>query len=292
MNNTKKVITAASVLLTATIIFFTACKKETSLSSSQNAQKLSVYLTDDPCQYDSVLIDIRTVEVKIDTSKEHKDDDHFGDKDENGDDDHEHHDNFGYWDTLSVSPGVYNVMKLRNGIDTLLGSANIPAGAIRKIRITLGIENAVYVAGVKNQLNLFPGTNHYVYIKTHNEDVDHDDAVNAKLWLDFDVCESIIQDNGQYYLRPGIRPFGNHQMGQIEGRVLPREAHSFIKAYNSTDTSTALPGDEGEFKIRGLKEGNYTLLFKGFNGYKDSVITNVQVYRGQETKVPLVTLHQ
>src|SRR5882724_4027211 len=166
MNNLKRMITCLAVLATATFFFLTACHKEASLSrsESQSAKELSVYLTDDPCQYDSVLIDIRYVEVKIDTSKEHMDDDHFGDNDEDGNDDHEQHDNFGFWDTLSIKPGIYNVMELRNGIDTLLGTANIPAGAIRKIRVTFGTNNTVYIGGVSHTLGLLPGTNNYVYI--------------------------------------------------------------------------------------------------------------------------------
>jgi hypothetical protein len=292
MNNLKRIITCLAVLVSATILFLTACKKEASLSTGQSSKKLSVYLTDDPCQYDSVLIDIRYVEVKVDTSKEHMDDDHFGDRDDDGDDDHEHHDSFGYWDTLSITPGVYNVMNLRNGIDALLGTANIPTGSIRKIRITLGTNNAVYISGVSNPLNLLPGTNNYVYIKIHDEDIDDDDNINSRIWLDFDVCESVIQFNGQYYLRPGFRPFCRHEFGEIEGRVLPHDAHSFVKAFNSTDSATAIPEDEGEYKIRGLKEGTYNLLFKAFNGYQDSLVSNVQVHKGEETKVPLVTLHK
>jgi hypothetical protein len=292
MNNVRRIITCFVVLVSASLFFLTACKKEASLSTSQNSKKLSVYLTDDPCQYDSVLIDIRYVEVKVDTSKDHMDDDHFGDDDDNGDDDHEHHDGFGVWDTLSISPGIYNVMKLRNGVDTLLGTANIPAGAIRKIRITLGANNAVYIGGVSYPLNLLPGTNNFVYIRIHNEDVDDDDINHSRIWLDFDVCESIIQFNGQYYLRPGFRPFSSHEFGEIEGRVLPLDAHPFVKAYNNTDSATAIPEDEGEYKIRGLKEGTYNLLFKASNGYKDSLVSNVQVHKGVETKVPLVTLHQ
>ncbi len=292
MNNLKRIITCFAVLVSATIFFLTSCKKEASLSPGQGSKKLSVYLTDDPCQYDSVLIDIRYVEIKLDTSREHMDDDNFGDNDDDGNDDHEHHDSFGYWDTLSITAGVYNVMKLRNGIDALLGTANIPAGALRKIRITLGSNNAVYIGGVNNPLNLLPGIHNYVYIKLHDEDIDDDDNINSRIWLDFDVCESIIQFNGQYYLRPGFRPFCRHAFGEIEGRVLPHDAHPFVKAYNSTDSATAIPEDEGEYKIRGLKEGSYNLLFRAFNGYKDSLVSNVQVHKGEETKLPLVTLHK
>ncbi len=41
--------------------------------------------------------------------------------------DHHHHDQYGFWDTLAIRPGVYDILKLRNGIDTLLGTVNIPS---------------------------------------------------------------------------------------------------------------------------------------------------------------------
>ena len=124
------------------ITLFSACKKDATTDTS-GSKNLSVYLTDDPCIYDSVFIDIAYVEVKIDTTH-HMDDDHFGDNDDqDGDDDHHHHDEFGVWDTLSINPGIYNIATLRNGINTLLGAGNVPPGAIRKIRITLGTNNSV-----------------------------------------------------------------------------------------------------------------------------------------------------
>ena len=291
MNTSRKITLGFAILVSALTLFFTACKKESSSSSSQAGKKLSVYLTDDPCNYDSVFVDIRYVEVKVDTSDEHMNDDNFDNHDIDNDDDHEDHDQFGKWDTLTITPGVYNIMKLRNGIDALLGTANLPKGTIRKIRITLGTSNSVIVAGVSHPLNLYPGTNNYVYIKIDDEDEDDFGNNQSSIWLDFNICESIIQDNGQYYLKPAIKPFGMQDFGEIEGKVLPHDAHPLVKVYNSTDTSIAIPEeDDGEYKIRGLKEGTYNLLFKASNGYKDSLLTNIQVHKGQETKVALVTL--
>ena len=62
-------------------LIFTACKKDSKAdtTTTTGTQKLSVYLTDDPAIYDSVLIDIKYVEVKLDTNEGHKNDDHFGD---------------------------------------------------------------------------------------------------------------------------------------------------------------------------------------------------------------------
>jgi hypothetical protein len=293
MKSKNKLVLVLGILAFGLVLFITACKKETSSSSSNtNAKKLSVYLTDDPCRFDSVLIDIRYVEVKIDTSTAHMNDDHYGDTDDDHDDDHQHSDQFGKWDTLTIQPGVYSIMNLRNGVDTLLGTANLPAGKIRKIRLALGTNNSVVVNGVSHPLNLFNGSNNYVYVKLHSEDEDQINNSQSSVWLDFNVCESIKQVNGQYFLKPVLKPFGMNHFGKIEGRVLPDSAHAIVQAHSAIDSATAIPEKGGEYRIRGLREGIYSVTFKGSNGYRDTTITNIQVSKSKETHIPTITLHQ
>jgi hypothetical protein len=62
--------------------------------------------------------------------------------------------------------------------------------------------------------------------------------------------------------------------------------------YNATDTATAIPGREGKFRIRGLSDGTYSVLFKGSNGYRDTTISNVNIAKGRETELPKVTLRK
>ena len=284
-----KAFTGLGLVIVSLILAITSCQKDVS-QSGDSTRQLKVYLTDDPCIYDSVFVDIRQGEVKIDTTRrggpgdEHDIDD---------DDDHTHHDQYGKWDTLNITPGVYNIMHLRNGVDTLLASGTIPAGSVRKIRLTLGTNNSVVIAGTHYPLNLYPGAHSYVYVKISDDDMDDMGQGHAQLWVDFDICQSIQQHNGLYYLRPVIKPFSMGQFGRIEGKVLPRAAHPFVKAYNALDSATAIPEeDDGEYKIRGLKEGTYSVLFKGSNGYHDTTINNVQVQRARETHINTVTLRQ
>ena len=292
MKITKRIIVALGIMMLAAIVI-TACQKNvTSGTNPLTPRKVSVYLTDDPCQYDSVFIDIRYVEVKIDTSIQHMDDDQFGDNDNDRDDDQQHRDQFGKWDTLSIRSGVYNISKLRNGIDTLLGTANIPIGKIRKIRLTLGTNNSVTVAGVSHPLSLFPGTNNYVYIKIHKEDEDDITTGQTSIWIDFDICESVKLVGGQYFLKPFLKPFGMNQFGKIEGKVLPNAAHAIVTARNVTDSGTAIPENDGEYRIRGLRQGTYNVTFKGSAGYRDTTVLNIQVQNGQEKHIPAITLHQ
>ena len=54
-------------------LVFQSCTKD-EFSSSGATQNLAVYLTDDPAQFDKVLVQINSVEVKLDTG-EHRGDD-------------------------------------------------------------------------------------------------------------------------------------------------------------------------------------------------------------------------
>jgi hypothetical protein len=83
-----------------------------------------------------------------------------------------------------------------------------------------------------------------------------------------------------------------HSFGSIEGKIRPVKSYGTIQAFNSTDTSFARPWDEGEFKIRGLQPGTYSLFIQGKNGYKDSTISNITVIKGRETNVGTIQLHQ
>lgn len=287
MKNSFKLL---SFIFICTLAFFISCKKSDNAANPKN-KHLSVFLTDDPSQYDSVFVDIRFVEVKVDTSEDHDTDDHFGDNDKDDDDDHIHHDQFGKWDTLSMVPGIYNLAALRNGVNMTLGTANIK-GKVRKIRITLGSNNSVYKASVKYPLSLFPGTNNYLYVKIHEEDEDDDNnnSSNTSIWIDFDLSRSVIEQNGVFYLKPVLKPFSKKHFGSIKGKVFPQEAHAVVNASNSQDVGNAIPEKSGEYEIQGLREGRYAVTFHSFNGYRDTTINNVVVHSGSRVELPNITL--
>jgi Domain of unknown function (DUF4382)/Carboxypeptidase regulatory-like domain len=289
--NLKNLFFAGSMILIAAFAFVSCQKGET--SKTAGGEELSVYLTDGPGKFDKVLIQINMVEVKLDTSTEHMHDDQFGDhngnKDDDRDDDHRGHDEFGQWDTLDIKAGTYDLLTLRNGIDTLLASGTIH-GTIRKLRITVGSVTVVK-DGVSYPVTLMPGVNNYLYIRIHKEHMNNN-GNHKKLWVDFDVARSIIEINGKFYLRPVLKPFCDNNFAEVEGIVLPAAAGALVKVYNATDTATAFPEKDGRYKVRGLTEGTYSILFQGSNGYKDSTINNISVKKGKDTRVATITLHQ
>lgn len=282
--------------LVSTLLFF-SCNKETSDNSiPPGMNKLSVYLTDGPADYQHVYVDIQSVEVKLDScpGRGH-DDDHHGNHP--GCDDH--HDSLStsceYWQALTINPGVYDLLTLSNGVDTLLASGFLLNGHIERIKITLGSQNSVVVDSLTYPLTM-PGNHNSVFINLGREHLDSLSSNTLQLFLDFDVQRSIVYTgNGRYILKPVLRPFGSHATGEIEGVVRPRDSYQLIKAFSSTDTGYARPTPrfhEGEFKIRGLDPGTYSVFIQGRNGYQDTTITNVQVNRGRDTDIGTITLHQ
>jgi hypothetical protein len=285
-----------------TTLFFFGCKKENSQSgNSHGQQNVSIYLTDDPALFDKVLIDILSVQVQVDTcnhkgendQEDNHDDadstDHDGDH-HDGDHQDEKDDSCVIWKTLDIRPGVYDLLTLRNGMDTLLAGGVVPAGEIKKIKIALGTNNSLVKDSIVYPLNLPTGVQPFIIVKMKGGDWDEFQPGRSRLWLDFDVARSIRQINNMFYLNPVIHFFTVNSTGSIQGDVGPRESLAVISVYSSNDTAYAIPRHDGEFKIRGLKEGSYTVFINGSNGYQDTTINNVNVTIRHETDLGKITL--
>ena len=278
----------------ATAISFTmllnACQKDLSVQDNLT-QNVSLYLTDGPGLYDNVYLDIKSVEVLVDSSANTRRHDSC-DWDRIG-----HHgprpDSSLVWKSLGVKPAIYDVLALRNGVDTLLASANIPRGSIRLLRIDLGTSNSVVLDSVTYPLQIPAGANSYILVKLGGGEWEEYANRRHRLWLDFDVQRSIVRVNSNtFYLKPVVSHFIEKNTGSIEGKILPKEARTVITAYSNTDTAYAISGKGGEYKMRGLKDGVYKVNFKGFNGYVDTTISSVSVSNAAKIKLPTITLHK
>jgi hypothetical protein len=307
----KQVTLTAKLLFASllTLVFFlAACKKENSVEIPTGSQNLSVFLTDNPALFDKVLIDIRQLEVCVDTSDhssagsdDDKDDDNRGsggsnddDDDDDKDDDDKNDDHSCNWQNMSIRTGVYDLLTLRNGVDTLLGTAQIAAGRIRKIRITLGANNTLVIDSVSYPLTLGGNGQQSIEIKVSDDDLQMNGNRQGRINIDFDAGRSIISRDNRFFLYPQLKSFCDEKSARIEGRVTPLAAAPvLVTVYNATDSSLAIPdAKDGEFKIRGLNEGTYSVSFKGSNGFRDTVINNISLSRGKEFKLPVIQLRK
>ena len=285
----------ALVLVSVTLIAgIISCQKETSSTNTAPAGKQSVlvYLNDDPVpNLLKVLVDISYIEVKVDTGTVHHEDDYYND-DIDGDDDRQDNDQYGKWDTLSITPRVYDLLKLKNGVDTLIANSYAHAGKITKVRITSGLNNKIWTDSTHSYPLTLCDNDPYIYVRVKSNTIETLPNSQILIRIDFDVARSVEFENGHYCLAPKLKCYSDNNTGTIEGVVKPPEAHAMIKIYNSTDTAFAIPEEDGEFKIKGLKPATYSVLYKATAPYRDTTINNIQVQAGQKATMPVITLHQ
>ncbi|MES1218267.1 MAG: DUF4382 domain-containing protein [Bacteroidota bacterium] len=271
-------------------VFMVSCNKDSSGSSAvpPGQQKVSLYLSDDPALFDQVLIDIQSVKVLVDTAS--VDSTNFPWRHDHNCDDGR--DTSVIWQDITVRPGVYDLLTLRNGTDTLFAGGTIPKGKIKRIKITLGTNNSLVKDSVNYPLHLYPGDS-VINIKLIGNEFDEYLTGQLQLWLDFNVGKSIIKvRNNEFYLRPYIRLFVTKATGSVEGEIKPWDAYAVVSVYNATDTAYAIPFVNGKFKVRGLTPGSYTVFVNASNGYQDTTINDVTVTARQEFELPKIELHK
>ena len=157
-------------LIACAALLLSACKKDGANST------LQIRMTDAPAAFTEVNIDLKQVEVKFATDS-------------------------GSWVALQTTPGIYNLLGLQNGVDTLLATGTVQAGTVQELRFILGPNNTVVVGGVSFPLTIPSGSESGLKIKVGKN-------INAgldSLLVDFDAALSIKLEGGSYKLRPVLR---------------------------------------------------------------------------------------
>ncbi len=288
----RQTITAATL---AIALLAVSCQKNASMEHKAIAPPgksvVNVYLTDDPSLvFDKVLLDIRKLEIKVEDSSEMK---HESEQQNDVDDNDHHGDTSGGWMTISINPGIYDILQFRNGLDTLFANGTFPSTlGLRKVRVTLGAGNSVVFNGTSFPLTV-KGNDNIIMIKIDESTVQLNSGGVTNFWIDIDAGRSIRLHGNDFELKPSVKIFSKEKAGGLEGRVLPKDANAIVMAISGTDTATAKPEPEGEYRINGLKAGTYSLVVHATaNNYLDTTISNVVIRTKEDIKIPTVTLHK
>jgi hypothetical protein len=106
------------------------------------------------------------------------------------------------WTRLETHAGIYNLLDLQNGIDTVLAQGVIPTGTLKEIRFVLGNENSIKIGDAVYPLSIPSGAESGLKIKLNK-------TLNASLdslLIDFDAALSILQEGtGDYKLKPVLK---------------------------------------------------------------------------------------
>ena len=153
-----------------TIGFFTSCSKE------NKTVPIKILLTDNPVDYESVNVEIKGIQVKIN-------------KDDAG------------WINIASKDTTINLLDLQNGITTVLAEDNVPEGILKEVRFILGTDNTVVVNGVTHEMQTPSAEDSGLKIKI---DKKLGETLNT-FTLDFDAALSVKEENGSYKLMPVIK---------------------------------------------------------------------------------------
>eukprot|EP01035_Chromulina_nebulosa_P036072 gene36072-48550_t len=123
---------------TGLLVFFLACNKEDSDSSSADKTTLTIRMGDDPLDAQEVNIDLQEVKIKL----------------EEGD-----------WLSLPTREGIYNLLAYQNGVDTAIAYGLCPLGIIKDIRLIVGTNNTIRVDGQLHSLTIPSGSESGLKIK-------------------------------------------------------------------------------------------------------------------------------
>jgi hypothetical protein len=251
-----------AVLLTALTLLFISCSK----NDSNSKPRLQVYLTDDPGDYEEVLIDVQDILINHSTNDDE-------------------------WISLNnVKRGTYDLLELVNDKDTLLADAELSSGKIEQIRLVLGPNNYVKTNGSTIKLETPSAQQSGLKLNIHQE-VNGD--IIYKLLLDFDVAKSIhMTGNGKFMLKPVIRTVLEAAGGSIKGYIRPDSIQTAILAIQGPDTIASTFSLQGGYLIKGLNAGTYDLHFLPTDtAFKKQVKTGINVTDNRVTTVDTVKLN-
>ena len=246
------------------ILLVFACKKDDATTTEPT---LELSLTDGPGDFESVMIDVIGAEVHTnkDTGKTES------------------------WLPLAIKPGVYDILKLSNGVDTTLGSTKLPLGDIKEIRLKLGTNNTVRVNGQNYIMTIPSGGDSGLKIKFEKKMLA---GISYKVKLDFDAAKSIKEESkGGFKLRPVLRAITEANDGSIRGEIAPMTCKSVVYAIKGTDTLTsAYPSSLGKFVLQGLDAGTYNVVVQSDACAVTKRMDNVAVVVGKATELNKITL--
>lgn len=272
------------------LVFFPiSCQKNNSdFKVPEGQQRVKIYLSDNPVNYDAVYVDIQQVLVEVIP------DSCLGRDNNRNDcyDDDEY--KCSVWDTLAIRAGIYNLLNLSNGTDTLLANGLTLNGRINKIKLVLGTNNSVVIDSVSYPLSLWNNSK-TVTIQVRGADIDQLTPTDLQMWLDFDAGGSIIKvSHNKFVLKPKIKLFVPDKTAGVSGKVLPKEAKAVVAAISNGDTLIAIPNHHnGYFKIRGIAGTTADIFINATaGGYRDTTITGIFLQPGKTKDLGTIQLNR
>jgi hypothetical protein len=250
------------------LVLAVSCDSENS-NDPKGKTQVNIYLVDQPADYDELWVEVLAVKLLLKGQNEEND---------------------AAWITINQQgeSQKINLLTLVGNNEAFLGGAEIPSGEISQIRLVLGSDNYIIQKGKKIELKTPSAQQSGLKLKLSQKlqaDVDYN------LVLDFDAGKSIVKTGNpsQYILKPVIRVIAEGAAG-IQGIILPLNADPIVLGIVGKDTVSTFTDENGYFKLRGLKAGNYMVVINPKLPYEQLVISPVQTILGETKTISSVKL--
>ena len=239
-------------------VSFNSCNDD----KSSTTYAYNVRLTDAPGPYEKVNIDLQAVEVTG---------------------------NNGQTVMLNTTAGIYNLLDLSNGLSTLIATSNLNDAEVKQIRLILGSNNTVVVAGVSYPLDTPSAEQSGLKLQV-NQILQAD--IQNEILIDFDANVSIIQTgNGTYKLKPVLRTIVTAITGNIKGSITPIGTLAIVSATSSSNVVySSNVNSLGFFQISGLPAGAYTFTITPLLPLLPVTQLNIVVAANTTTNLGVVAL--
>ncbi len=254
-----------SIILISIGLLLAGCSKN---NSSGSPARLQVKLTDAPGDYQAVNVDIKEVQINQTT------------------------DSTSGWVSLqNVNAGVYNLMDLTGGADTLLGTIDLPAGQINQVRLILGSNNTVTLNdGSTFSLNTPSAQQSGLKL---NIDQSLTAGITYNLLLDFNAGRSVVALGltNHFNLKPVIKASFEAEYGAIKGELTPQAVFPVMAVSSENDTTNTYSDSTGVFMFKGMDPGSYTVtITPGVDTLNVVTKNNVSVTAGKVTDLGSISL--
>ncbi len=257
-----------SLMMIFSVVIYNGCSsKDNPAQPTTTSGMMKVQMIDSPADYSEVNIVIDSVQAHISTS-----------------------DSTTGWVTLNNQPATYDLLKLVNGANAVIGEDTLQAGYYTQIRLFIGSGSNIVINGQTIGLTTPSGSQSGIKL---NINATVQPGITYLLTLDFDANRSIVQTgsllNAKYILKPVIRAVATGTTGIIAGTVSPISVSSNVWAISEGDSVSTSTDVTGGFKLQYLSPNNYSVyIAPNDTSYNDTTVVNVNVTASNTTNIGTV----
>jgi hypothetical protein len=233
---------------------------------------VNILLIDSPARWDSVVLEIKGVEIDFVQSGRQGEPQKI-------------------WMPYEPAKKTINLSKLVNGITLPVSRKELQLGQITALTLRLGKGHALFQGDTRYELALPSEVSDF----TKDLKVDLEAGISYDLVLDVDLEKSIkvVQQNPlKLSFTPTIYAYSGIGRGEVSGNVFPTELKPAIFAVSGKDSVSTHTNSSGGFLFK-LKPGFYSLYIEPKdNRYFSDTLLNVEIKSGQRTSLDRITLRR